>query len=164
MIIQWQRNQSTFIYVIFFILYFYRFFFLNLKFILTAILFVILILIGLTALIKITNKLFKRYQRNAEISTQEDAELNEDKPLVKPRLRSLDTFRGLTIVLMIFVNSGGGRYWWIEHATWNGLHIADLVFPWFLWIMGVCIPMSVKSQLGRNTPKKDMLINVLRVR
>lgn len=90
--------------------------------------------------------------------------MNEDKPVVKPRLRSLDTFRGLTICLMIFVNSGGGHYWWIEHATWNGLHIADLVFPWFLWIMGVCIPMSVKSQLGRNTPKKDMLLNVLRVR
>lgn len=124
-----------------------------------------LILLALTALIKITKILCKRYQRNDETSTREDTELSEDKPLVtKPRLRSLDTFRGLTIVLMIFVNSGGGHYWWIEHATWNGLHIADLVFPWFLWIMGVCIPMSVKSQLGRNTPKKDMLISVLRVR
>jgi len=45
---------------------------------------------------------------------------------------------------MIFVNDGGGMYWFFEHATWNGLCVADLVFPWFLWIMGVCIPMSVR--------------------
>jgi len=62
---------------------------------------------------------------------------------------------------MIFVNSGGGHYWWIEHATWNGLHIADLVFPWFLWIMGVCIPMSIKSQLNRNISKSIIMQNIL---
>jgi len=45
---------------------------------------------------------------------------------------------------MIFVNDGGGGYWFMEHATWNGLYVADLVFPWFHWIMGVCIPMSVR--------------------
>lgn len=65
---------------------------------------------------------------------------------------------------MIFVNSGGGHYWWIEHATWNGLHVADLVFPWFLWIMGVCIPISVKSQLNRNIPKRTMILNIFIVR
>ncbi|XP_054730275.1 heparan-alpha-glucosaminide N-acetyltransferase [Anastrepha obliqua] len=69
------------------------------------------------------------------------------------RMRSLDAFRGMAIVLMIFVNSGGGGYWWIEHAPWNGLHLADVVFPSFLWIMGVCIPISVKSQVARGTPK-----------
>lgn len=31
---------------------------------------------------------------------------------------------------MIFVNDGGGFYWFFEHATWNGLLVADLVFPW----------------------------------
>jgi heparan-alpha-glucosaminide N-acetyltransferase len=65
---------------------------------------------------------------------------------------------------MIFANSGAGHYWWIEHATWNGLHIADLVFPFFLWIMGVCIPISVKSQMNRNVPKLQMLKGVLSVR
>uniref|UniRef100_A0A0K8U0F6 Heparan-alpha-glucosaminide N-acetyltransferase n=2 Tax=Bactrocera latifrons TaxID=174628 RepID=A0A0K8U0F6_BACLA len=69
------------------------------------------------------------------------------------RMRSLDAFRGMAIVLMIFVNSGGGDYWWIEHAPWNGLHLADVVFPSFLWIMGVCIPISIKSQVVRGTPK-----------
>jgi heparan-alpha-glucosaminide N-acetyltransferase len=48
----------------------------------------------------------------------------------KQRLRSLDTFRGITIALMIFVNDGAGGYWFMEHATWNGLQVADLAFPW----------------------------------
>ena len=48
----------------------------------------------------------------------------------KKRLRSLDTFRGISIALMIFVNDGAGGYWFLEHATWNGLHVADLAFPW----------------------------------
>lgn len=59
----------------------------------------------------------------------------------------------LSIVLMIFVNSGGGGYSWIEHAAWNGLHLADIVFPSFLWIMGVCIPLSIKAQMGRGIGK-----------
>ena len=49
---------------------------------------------------------------------------------MKTRVRSLDTFRGITIALMIFVNDGAGGYWFMEHATWNGLQVADLVFPW----------------------------------
>uniref|UniRef100_A0A182PU71 Heparan-alpha-glucosaminide N-acetyltransferase catalytic domain-containing protein n=1 Tax=Anopheles epiroticus TaxID=199890 RepID=A0A182PU71_9DIPT len=78
----------------------------------------------------------------------------------KKRLQSLDTFRGIAIMLMIFVNSGGGHYWWIEHATWNGLHVADLVFPWFLFIMGVCVPISLRGQINRNVPKRTILSNI----
>jgi heparan-alpha-glucosaminide N-acetyltransferase len=55
----------------------------------------------------------------------------------KERLKSLDAFRGLTLFLMIFVNYGGGGYWFFEHAGWNGLTVADLLFPWFMWMMGV---------------------------
>ena len=46
------------------------------------------------------------------------------------RLNSLDVFRGITIAVMIFVNDGAGGYWYFEHATWNGLQLADVVFPW----------------------------------
>lgn len=42
----------------------------------------------------------------------------------KKRLQSLDTFRGIALLLMIFVNYGGGGYWFFEHASWNGLTIA----------------------------------------
>ena len=54
----------------------------------------------------------------------------EEKGNAKKRLRSLDTFRGISIALMIFVNDGAGGYHFLEHATWNGLHVADLAFPW----------------------------------
>ncbi len=42
------------------------------------------------------------------------------------------------------MNDGAAGYWFFEHATWNGLNVADLAFPWFMWIMGFCIPMSVR--------------------
>lgn len=65
---------------------------------------------------------------------------------------------------MIFVNYGGGAYNIFEHAPWNGLTFADLVFPWFLWIMGVCIPISIRSALKREEKKIDIFLNILRVR
>ncbi|KAI4470554.1 hypothetical protein MML48_1g02347 [Holotrichia oblita] len=46
------------------------------------------------------------------------------------RLKSIDVFRGLCIILMIFVNYGGGQYWFFKHSVWNGLTVADLIFPW----------------------------------
>ena len=36
----------------------------------------------------------------------------------------------ISIVLMIFVNYRGGDYWFFRHSKWNGLTVADLVFPW----------------------------------
>ena len=41
-------------------------------------------------------------------------------PPQRRRVKSLDAFRGLAIVLMIFVNYGGGGYWFFAHARWNG--------------------------------------------
>ncbi|KDO28483.1 hypothetical protein SPRG_06722 [Saprolegnia parasitica CBS 223.65] len=70
-------------------------------------------------------------------------------PPAKPRVVSLDVFRGLTIVCMIFTNLGGGRYWFWTHATWNGLTPADVVFPWFVWIMGVTMTIGVRSHVRR---------------
>ncbi len=63
-------------------------------------------------------------------SNEKDGKNEEESGQKKARVRSLDTFRGITIALMIFVNDGAGGYWWMEHATWNGLGVADLVFPW----------------------------------
>ena len=50
----------------------------------------------------------------------------------KWRLMSLDTFRGTALTIMMFVNYGGGGYSFFKHATWDGLTVADLVFPWFM--------------------------------
>lgn len=74
---------------------------------------------------------------------------NQKKKL--PRLQSLDTFRGISLTFMIFVNYGGGGYWFFEHAAWNGLTIADLLFPWFMWIMGVSMAISFHNILPTDT-------------
>ena len=57
----------------------------------------------------------------------------------KKRLLSLDVLRGITVVGMILVNNSGGKlsYDSLQHSAWNGLTLCDLVFPFFLFIMGV---------------------------
>ncbi|CAH1111672.1 unnamed protein product [Psylliodes chrysocephalus] len=88
-----------------------------------------------------------------------DDQVEPDVPK-KERIQSLDTFRGFAIILMIFANYGQGGYTVIEHARWNGLHAADLVFPSFLWIMGACIPIGMVSNFKKQVSNKDMIINV----
>lgn len=61
------------------------------------------------------------------------------------RLVSLDAFRGMTVALMILVNNPGDWlhvYWPFLHAPWHGWTPTDLVFPFFLFIVGVAIPFS----------------------
>ena len=67
------------------------------------------------------------------------------------RLISLDVLRGLTIVLMVLVNNPGSWqtvYWPLLHAQWHGLTPTDLVFPFFIFVMGVAIPFSSYRQQG----------------
>uniref|UniRef100_K3WDQ9 Uncharacterized protein n=1 Tax=Globisporangium ultimum (strain ATCC 200006 / CBS 805.95 / DAOM BR144) TaxID=431595 RepID=K3WDQ9_GLOUD len=66
------------------------------------------------------------------------------------RFTSLDVFRGLTICLMIFVNYGGGGFHLFNHSVWDGVTIADLVLPWFAWIMGFGIFLSSHSLTQRH--------------
>ena len=68
------------------------------------------------------------------------------------RLLSLDTFRGGCLIIMIFVNYGGGRYWFLSHFVWNGLTVADLVFPWFVWMMGASTALSQHGSWRRSAP------------
>uniref|UniRef100_A0A2K5QNH3 Heparan-alpha-glucosaminide N-acetyltransferase catalytic domain-containing protein n=1 Tax=Cebus imitator TaxID=2715852 RepID=A0A2K5QNH3_CEBIM len=80
------------------------------------------------------------------------------RPSAPPlRLRSVDTFRGIALILMVFVNYGGGKYWYFKHASWNGLTVADLVFPWFVFIMGTSIFLSMTSILQRGCSKFRLL-------
>ncbi|XP_063447604.1 heparan-alpha-glucosaminide N-acetyltransferase-like [Mytilus trossulus] len=80
----------------------------------------------------------------------------------KERLKSLDTFRGISIVIMVFVNYGGGGYWFFSHSKWNGLTVADLVFPWFIFIMGTSMIYSFTSLLRNDTPKHKIFLKILR--
>ncbi|XP_078577888.1 heparan-alpha-glucosaminide N-acetyltransferase-like isoform X3 [Branchiostoma floridae x Branchiostoma japonicum] len=77
------------------------------------------------------------------------------------RLRSLDTFRGLSLAVMVFVNYGGGGYWFFKHARWNGLTVADLVFPWFVFIMGTSIALSFRRLLKKGVSRLSLLWKVI---
>ena len=77
------------------------------------------------------------------------------------RIRSIDTFRGIAILLMIFVNNGGGKYVFFNHSAWNGLTVADLVLPWFAWIMGFSITISKRSELRVSNSRKKIILRCL---
>lgn len=47
----------------------------------------------------------------------------------------------------------GGKYWFFEHAEWNGLTFADLLFPWFMWMMGVSMALSFEAMRKQNVSK-----------
>ena len=81
------------------------------------------------------------------------------------RLTALDAFRGLTIALMIVVNSpGDGKnvFWPLEHAEWHGWTPTDLVFPFFVFIVGVSVVLAGTTKGGVSTIlRRTALIFVL---
>ena len=76
------------------------------------------------------------------------------------RLISLDVFRGLTVALMILVNNPGS---WahihppLRHARWNGWTPTDLVFPFFLFIVGVAISLSFARRLDAGADRVQLV-------
>lgn len=76
------------------------------------------------------------------------------------RLTSLDAFRGATIALMVLVNTPGtGRavYGPLRHAEWDGWTITDVVFPSFVWIVGVAITLALGRRLQQGVAKSALL-------
>lgn len=76
------------------------------------------------------------------------------------RIDALDAFRGLTIAGMIMVNYGGAGYSQLEHKAWDGITLADFVFPFFIFSMGASIAISTKSMINRGKPFFYMLKRV----
>ena len=94
-------------------------------------------------------------------------ESNEPVPETsKPaRLTSLDVFRGLTIAGMILVNNqgaGGKTYPPLGHARWDGWTPTDLVFPFFLLIVGVAIPFSFGKRREGGSGWFGLLFKIVR--
>lgn len=86
------------------------------------------------------------------------------KPRIE-RLLSLDVFRGLTVAGMILVNNPGSWsaiYAPLEHAEWNGWTPTDLIFPFFLFIVGVAIPLSLGVKLERGASRRQLIPGILR--
>lgn len=82
------------------------------------------------------------------------------------RIRSIDIFRALTMLLMIFVND----LWtlhdipeWLGHksADEDGMGLADVVFPAFLFIVGLSIPHAVNNRLKKGDSKTRVLLHIL---
>jgi predicted acyltransferase len=75
------------------------------------------------------------------------------------RLLSLDVARGITIAFMIMVNNNGGRGSWgfMNHAAWNGLTATDLVFPTFVFVMGVSVVFAIESRLARGVTRAQVV-------
>lgn len=77
------------------------------------------------------------------------------------RLLSLDILRGLTVACMILVNNGAGHehFYPLVHTAWNGLTPCDLVFPFFLFMVGVSITFSLgKADV---TPKGPIVRKII---
>ncbi|NXA56463.1 HGNAT acetyltransferase, partial [Nothocercus julius] len=80
----------------------------------------------------------------------------------RQRLRSLDTFRGLSLIIMVFVNYGGGKYWFFKHESWNGkVHFPTAFFSRFVFIMGTSVSLSLSSMLRWGSSKKKVLLKIL---
>jgi predicted acyltransferase len=101
--------------------------------------------------------------------TQAALETTGAQPLVEAsqrgRLISLDVFRGLTVMAMILVNNPGDWghiYPPLEHAEWNGCTPTDLIFPFFLFIVGVSLVYALDGTKRQGGPQGAVLLRVLR--
>jgi len=83
-------------------------------------------------------------------------------PALKPdspqRLLSIDVLRGITIAFMIMVNNNGGPGSWgfMNHAQWNGLTPTDLVFPTFVFVVGMSIVFGFESRLRKGATRTQL--------
>jgi predicted acyltransferase len=86
-------------------------------------------------------------------------------PVSDMRLVSLDVFRGVTIAGMVLVNNPGAWekiYWPLEHARWAGWTPTDLVFPFFVFIIGVAIPLAFARRIESGGSKRDLYLKIIR--
>jgi predicted acyltransferase len=84
---------------------------------------------------------------------------------MSPRLVSLDVFRGLTIAGMVLVNNPGtwsSIYWPLEHAEWNGWTPTDLIFPFFLFIVGVSITLAFARRVEAGERLRALYLKVIK--
>lgn len=81
------------------------------------------------------------------------------------RLLSLDVFRGMTIAGMVLVNNAGNWnavYGPLEHAKWHGWTPTDLIFPFFVFIIGVAIPLAFERRKSAGGSQSDLYGKILR--
>src|SRR6266496_6292304 len=83
----------------------------------------------------------------------------------RERLISLDVFRGITIAGMLLVNNPGtwsAIYTPLEHAAWNGWTPTDVIFPFFLFIVGITTHLSITARRERGDDDAALVKQILR--
>jgi predicted acyltransferase len=86
-------------------------------------------------------------------------------PRKRERLVSLDVFRGITIAGMLLVNNPGtwsAIYPPLEHAAWNGWTPTDVIFPFFLFIVGITTHLSITARRERGDEDAALVRQILR--
>lgn len=89
-----------------------------------------------------------------------------NNPIQKtPRVLSIDIMRGLTLFLMLFVNDlfEKGVPEWMVHskANFDGMGLADWVFPGFLFMVGISIPYAISSRMRKGETKLKVFLHIL---
>lgn len=86
------------------------------------------------------------------------------------RLASVDALRGCTVAAMLLVNDPGDWdhvYWPLEHATWHGCTPTDLIFPFFLFVVGVSVALAIEPRIAMGADKggltRTALLRALRI-
>ena len=85
--------------------------------------------------------------------------------ITSSRLISLDVLRGITIAAMILVNDPGSWeyvYAPLKHAVWDGCTPTDLVFPFFLFMVGVAITLALTKRKAANTGRRQLILKIIR--
>jgi predicted acyltransferase len=94
------------------------------------------------------------------VTTRPGTDSTRTSRVPRQRLLSLDVVRGLAVAAMILVNNPGSWdsiYPPLRHAEWNGWTPADLVFPFFIFIMGVSVVLSIDARLSRGQGQNEIL-------
>ncbi len=83
----------------------------------------------------------------------------------RARLLSLDLLRGLTIGFMILVNNNGDErhaYWALKHSPWNGFSPTDLVFPTFLFLVGITTVLSTAARRAKGVSRQSLFAHTVK--
>jgi predicted acyltransferase len=83
----------------------------------------------------------------------------------KPRMLALDVFRGITIAGMVLVNNPGtwnSIYSPLEHAEWHGWTPTDLIFPYFLFIVGISITLALGKRVEKGGVSTEVYLKIIR--
>ena len=102
--------------------------------------------------------------RDPDFASTIDSDIVRTAAKKPERLLSIDVLRGLTITFMILVNdqTGPAPFHQLSHADWNGFTATDLVFPTFLFLVGLTTVLSTEARLARGATRKEIFLHTLR--